>query len=393
MGEIGIRRREIAEQFKALYNQYPEHWVRAPGRAELLGTDTDDNQGYVLTMSIHLDTWIAFSRSSSSRMNIFSMNLAEGADFEIGDEPSGPSPSWDRYVSGVSKILLERGYEPKGVHAVIHSTVPLGGGLSSSASLETAAALMFQAAGSFSIEPKQTALICQRAENESVGVSCGILDQYSSVFGKRGSALLLDCRTLSHIEINVPSDIKIVICDTNVPRNLSGSEYGKRQQETIEGTRILRERDPQILALRDVNSPLFERLKDSLPDTIRRRTQFIVEENQRVLEFTAAMVRNDRKSMKRCCEQSFFGLRDLYEKSIPEMERMFEAMSTAPGAVAARQSGGGFGGCMIAYVDAGKVELFSAHVREAYKSATGITPATYITEPSEGAEVLKNFGN
>jgi galactokinase len=383
-----MRRQEIEEQFKKLYNSIPEYWVRAPGRAELLGTDTDDNQGYVLTMSIHLDTWIAFSRNASSHVNLYSMNLAESADFEIGMESSLPSEGWVPYVSGVSKILLEKGFEPKGVNAVIHSVLPLGGGLSSSASLETAAALMFQMAGAFSIEEKQTAMICQRAENESVGVSCGILDQYSSVFGKRGCALLLDCRSLTHIEIGIPPDIKVVICDTNVPRNLSESAYGKRQQETIEGTKLLRKLNPGIIALRDVNSPLFEELKGSLPDTIRKRSQFIVEENQRVLEFTAAMMRNDRVVMKRCCDGSFFGLRDLYEKSIPEMEKMFESMSQAPGAIAARQSGGGFGGCMISYVESNYVKPFSESVREAYKRATGINPATYITEPTEGAGVL-----
>jgi galactokinase len=383
-----MRRQEIVEQFERLFGSEPEHWVRAPGRAELLGTDTDDNEGYVLTMSINLDTWIAFSPSGSSLVSIHSMNLDLGTEFHIGEEPSEPKADWDRYVSGVSRVLREGGYEPKGVNAVIHSTVPLGGGLSSSASLETAAALMFQAAGSFAIGPKETALICQRAENECVGVACGILDQYSAVFGKRGSALLLDCRSLTHIEINIPSDIRVVICDTNVPRNLSDSEYGKRQQETIEATRILREQVPEIRTLRDVNSSMFGRLEDSLPETIRRRSRFIVEENQRVLEFTAAVVRNDRGSMKNCCERSFFGLRDLYEKSIPEMERMFEAMSSAPGIIAARQSGGGFGGCMIAYVDSRQVEPFSEHVKEAYRRATGITPATYISEPSAGAEFM-----
>lgn len=384
-----MRRQEIVEKYKQLFNSSPDYWVRSPGRAELLGTDTDDNQGYVLTMSIHLDTWIAFSRSESSRVNILSLNLGERAEYDIGKEPIDSSSNWDRYVSGVSKIFLERGFEPKGVNAVIHSTLPLGGGLSSSASLETAAALMFQMAGAFSGEKKQTALICQQAENESVGVSCGILDQYSSVFGKKGCALLLDCRSLTHIEISIPSDIKVVICDTNVPRNLSDSEYGKRQQETIEGTRLLRKQNPDILALRDVNSNMFAGLKDSLPDTIRKRSQFIVEENQRVLEFTAAMMRNDRVVMKRCCKESFTGLRDLYEKSIPEMERMFESMNHAPGVIAARQSGGGFGGCMIAYVESSQVEPFSKYVREAYKHATGITPATYITEPTEGSGVLK----
>ena len=380
---------EITARFKKLYGRDPEHWARAPGRAELLGTDTDDNQGYVLTMSIHLDAWIAFARAEAPRVRIHSMNLDRGTEFMIGCEPEQPSPSWDRYVSGVSKVLLAEGHRPTGVDAVVHGTVPIGGGLSSSASLEVAAALMFKTAGSFSLEPKQTALICQRAENESVGVMCGVLDQYSSVFGKRGAALLLDCRSLTHVEVRIPQDIKIVICDTNVPRTLSGSEYGKRRMETEEGTRILRGLDPEILTLRDVNTPLFERLEGSLPETIRRRCRFIVEENQRVMDFTAAVVRNDRVCMSGICERSFCGVRDLYEKTIPAMERMFESMSAAPGVIAARQSGGGFGGCLIAYVDAGRVEDFSAYVKDSYKGKTGIAPAVYITEPSEGAGMLR----
>jgi galactokinase len=284
--------------------------------------------------------------------------------------------------------MVEKGFRPAGADAVIHSTVPIGGGLSSSASLEVAAALMFQTVGSFTLGPKETALVCQQAENRSAGVMCGVLDQYSSIFGKRGAAMLLDCRSLSHIEVKIPSDIMIVICDTNVPRTLAGSEYGKRRAECEEGTGILRGLDPAILTLRDVSAPVFERLKGALPGTIARRCRFIVEENQRVMDFTAAVVRDDRPAMRKLCAESFGGLRDLYEKSVPQMERMFEAMSEAPGAVAARQSGGGFGGCMIAYVEADKVEAFSEHVLRAYGEKTGIAPAVYVTEPSEGAGPL-----
>lgn len=382
------RKNSMLARFRQLFGGEPQAWVRAPGRAELLGTDTDDHQGYVMTMSIHLDTWIAFRPSGSSATRVHSMNLDETAEFRVGEEPAEPAARWDRYVSGVSRILHLKGYRPRGVDAVIHSTVPIGGGLSSSASLEVAVALMLQASGDFELDAKEMARICQEAENQCVGVNCGILDQYSSVFGREGTAMLLDCRSLTHIEIHIPADIRIVICDTNFPRTLAGSEYAKRRQECEEGTRLMREREPSIQTLRDVNSPLFDRLKGGLPDVLRRRCQFVVEENQRVMDFTAAVVRGDRDGMRRFCAGSFEGLRDLYEKSVPAMERMFEAMSAGPGVIAARQSGGGFGGCMIAYVLADKVQAFADSVGRAYTSATGIEPAIYVTAPSAGAGPL-----
>ena len=383
------RKGEILSRFRALYKSEPEGWVRAPGRGELIGTDTDDHLGYVLTMAIHLDTWIAFRASGYPRVRIHSMNLEQDTEFRIGGEPAEPAGSWDRYVSGVSRILQAEGSQPKGVDAVVHGTVPLGGGLSSSASLEVAVALMFQAAGGFTLEPRQTALVCQRAENQCVGVMCGILDQYSSMFGKQGTAMLLDCRSLTHIEVRIPSDIRIVICDTNFPRALAGSEYAKRRQECDEGTRLLSQREPEIRTLRDVSAPVFARLKDTLPEPLRRRCQFIVEENHRVMDFTSAIVRDDRATMRRLCDSSFSGMRDQYEKTVPAMESMFEAMTSAPGVIAARQSGGGFGGCLVSYVLSDKVDAFSAHVREAYKAKTGIASTIHVTAPSQGAGMFE----
>jgi galactokinase len=389
MTDNNTRKKQILAKFRELYGDEPEGWVRAPGRAELLGTDTDDHQGYVLTMSIHLDTWVAYSRSGSAEVKVHSLNIGESTGFRVGDEPVKPASSWDRYVSGVSRILQMHGYKPAGAHAVIHSTVPIGGGLSSSASLEVATGLMFQATGSFSVDPKQLAQICQQAENQCVGVQCGILDQYSSVFGQQGTAMLLDCRSLSHILIKIPSDIRIVICDTNVPRTLAASGYAQRRKECDDGTAMLRERNPEILTLRDVNTPLLERLKDVLPKVNQQRCRFVVEENQRVMDFTAAVVRNDREQMRRYCAASFAGMRDLYEKTVPAMEHMFEAMSNGPGVIAARQSGGGFGGCMVAYVQADQVEPFSAYVRETYTEKSGVEAIVYVTEPSAGAGKLE----
>ena len=388
MSTQAARRETMSAKFRSLYGTAPTAWVRAPGRAELLGTDTDDHLGYVMTMGIHLDTWIAFRPSGSKRARVHSMNIDTSMEFAIVEEPAEPSASWDRYVNGVSRVLRLRGFQPAGVDAVIHSTVPIGGGLSSSASLEVASALMFQCAGGFALAPREMAEVCQQAENQCAGVMCGILDQYSSVFAKRGTALLLDCRSLTHVEVRIPSDLRIVICDTNFPRTLAGSEYAKRRQECDEGTRLLREQDPEIRTLRDVNTPLFERLKSGLPDVLRKRCQFVFEGNQRVVAFMAAVVSNDRAAMKELCSRSFVGERDLYEKTVPAMERMFEAMTSGPGVVAARQSGGGFGGCMIAYVEQGQVDRFAAHVQKTYREKTGIEPAIHVTEPSEGAGVL-----
>jgi galactokinase len=286
-------------------------------------------------------------------------------------------------------VLRLQGRELAGVEAVAHSTVPIGGGLSSSASLLVAVCHMHQAAGGFALEPKQTALACQQAENQDAGVNCGILDHYSSCFGLQGAALLLDCRSLTHVEVRLPADIRVVICDTNYPRTLAGSEYAKRRQECEEGTRLLQAREPSIRTLRDVNTPLFERLKHHLPEVLRRRCQFIFEENQRVVAFMAALVRDDRQDMRRLCEGSFFGERDLYEKTVPAMERMYEAMIGAPGVIAARQSGGGFGGCMLAYVQAESVDAFAAQVRKQYREKTGIEATIHATQPSAGAGALE----
>jgi galactokinase len=387
--EAAARRGAIEAKFRSLYGAEPSGWVRAPGRAELLGTDTDDNLGYVMTMAIHLDTWIAWRPSGTDRLQFHSMNVGQTLDYRLGEEPAAPASSWDRYVSGVSRILGLQGHHLVGAQAVAQSTVPIGGGLSSSASLLVAVCHMHQGASGFSLDPKQTALACQQAENQDAGVNCGILDHYSSCFGLQGTALLLDCRSLTHVEVRIPADIRVVICDTNFPRTLAGSEYARRRQECEEGTRLLQARDPSIRTLRDVNTPLFERLKHHLPEVLRRRCQFIFEENQRVVAFMAAVVRDDRQAMRRLCEESFFGERDLYEKTVPAMERMYEAMIGAPGVIAARQSGGGFGGCMLAYVQADRVAEFTERVRRQYQEKTGLEATIHVTEPSAGAGRLE----
>ena len=285
--------RAMRKKFRALYGGEPAGWVRAPGRAELLGTDTDDHLGYVMTMAIHLDTWIAF-RPSGSRPGAPALDEHATRPWTTGsgEEPTEPNGSWDRYVSGVSRVLRAAGARPErgGRGGPPHRSDRRGPellGLAPGGGLP-------HAPGGGRVQRwtrKETALACQQAENQDAGVNCGILDQYSSCFGLKGTALLLDCRSLTHVEVRIPADIRIVICDTNFPRTLAGSEYAKRRQECDEGTRLLAAQDPSIRTLRDVNTPLFERLKGALPEVLRKRCQFVFEENQRVVAFMAAVVR------------------------------------------------------------------------------------------------------
>lgn len=378
----------VAREFASRFGGEPAGWVRAPGRAELLGTDTDDHLGYVITMAVHLDTWIAYRPSGTARSRVFSVNTGEAIAFDVVAEYANPAPTFERYVQGVAAALAIRGYHVPGVDAVVHTTVPVGGGLSSSAALEVATALMFMHAGGFEVPPGQIALATQEAENNSAGVGCGILDQYSSVFGREGTALCLDCRALSHVEVTVPADVRIVVCDTNVKRTLAGSDYAKRREECDEATRILRQRDRGIRTLRDVSPSRFEILKSDLPEVLERRARFIVEENQRAVDFMAALVRDDRDQMRRICEASYDGMGRLYEKTISAMDHMHQAMTASPGCIAARQMGGGFGGCLVGYVEQDQVEAFAESVLEAYRARSGTEADVHPTRPSAGAGVL-----
>ncbi len=229
------------------------------------------------------------------------------------------------------------------------------------------------------------ALLGQRAENEFVGVPCGILDQYSSALGREGCSLLLDCRDLSSRAVPIAEGIAVVICDTRAERNLAGTEYRSRRAQCEEGVRILQGAYPEITALRDVSMAQFEARAGDLPDVVARRCRFIIEENQRVLDLAGALAEGDRARLAALFADSWAGARDLYEISVPAMEQMMESMLSGPGVIGARQAGAGFGGCMVALVEEGSVDAFRAHVEQAYARACGIQPSVYAVTAADGA--------
>jgi galactokinase len=374
----------IAKTFREQLGGEPTVWCRAPGRVDLMGSHTDYNLGYVLTLPIDRDTWIAARPREDRLVRLYSINLAEETSrFELDSIARVPGAAWINYVRGVATVLQAEGFALKGFDAVVHSTVPISSGLSSSAALECATATVFEAVSGFTLDPVQKSRLCQRAENQFVGVNCGILDQYTSCCGRAGCALLLDCRDLSSQAVPMAEAIRVVICDTKFKRELAGSEYGQRRAQCEEGARRL-----GLGALREISLERYEGREKELPVGVARRCRFIVEENERVLQMAKALTVGDEVAIRTLTAASFKGACELYEIGAPAMIALMDAMLKAPGVIGARQAGAGFGGCMVAFVRADAVEAFSQLVRQAYFAQTGIAPEVYAVEPAAGAEEL-----
>jgi len=388
------RKAIIEREFKKRFGRLPTSWAQAPGRVDLMGNHTDYNEGYVMTMAIDRNTWLAASPRGDRKVSVYSLNVEGGGEFDLNDiRHDGVSP-WTDYIRGVAAVFREKGFALRGFDGLVHSTVSFGSGLSSSAALEVVTATTLRMlAGGWELDPVKFALLCQRAENEFVGMNCGVLDQYSSTLGQAGRSLLLDCRDLTHRTASIPGDLEIVICDTRVKRELTGSEYGERRAQCEEGVRSLAAFYPGVTHLRDLTPEQFLAHEADLPERVAKRCRFIIEENRRVLDLAAALSADDRTAIRALTDASYVGARDLYEIVSPATEPMMEAVLTGPGLVGARQAGAGFGGCMVAFVEDGAVDAFADHVGTRYRAKTTVEPEVYAVRAAKGAGPLEFSGN
>jgi galactokinase len=385
---LSTRIEALVAQFRQQYGRSPELIVRAPGRVNLIGEHTDYNDGYVLPIAINRSVLAAATQRADRTVRLRAVDFGEQDAFSLDSIEHADRHRWSNYQRGVAVVLQEQGFDLPGVDLAIQSDVPPASGLSSSAALEVSMAVLWQTLVGFDLSRPELALLCQRAENTFVGVNCGIMDQFISALGQKCAALLIDCRSLEHRPVVLPDGGRVVVMDTRKARGLTDSAYNTRRAECEEGVRLLSAHLPDIRALRDVSLEQFECYGNDLPDNVFRRCRHVITENRRVLESVQAAEASDATTFGRLMNASHRSLRDDYQVSCVELDAMVEAAWRAPGVIGARMTGGGFGGCAVAFVEQEQADAFSQQVASEYQCATGLEPKVYVCTAEAGAGLV-----
>ena len=378
-----------------LHSRFVDHFegepqfFRAPGRVNLIGEHTDYNDGFVMPAALEYEARAAACRRPDRLIRIRSLNNDKAAEFDLDAADPKPLGDWTDYVFGVAVMLERAGMRIAGADILVFSSVPVGSGLSSSAALEVVVGNALLSLSGHEVDPVELAKICQQAENDYVGMRCGIMDQFISCNGVEGHALMIDCRSLESVPVPVDAKARIVVANSMVHHALADGEYNKRRQSCEEGVRLLRPALGAIRALRDVSLEDLEENRDLLPDITYRRCRHIVTENDRVLQAAEALQNADPETFGRLMNASHASMRDDYEISCEEIDILVDIAQAQQGVYGARMTGGGFGGCVVALVAAGAVEGFTANVRAAYEKATGHTSEICACAPQQGAGPLK----
>jgi len=354
----------------------------------LIGEHTDYNLGFVLPIALDMACFIAAGPGSDGMLRLYSTNMAETAEYAITDIGSLQKRGhWSDYAIGVAQQLHKLGIPLTPMDLAIHSTVPVGSGLSSSAALEisTALALLFGR----ELDRTELAQLARRAERDFVGVPVGIMDQYVSVFGEAHKAIRIDCRSLSYEAVPIPDQVSIVGVNSMVKHELGSSAYATRVRECAEAVEAIRTAYPGVESLRDVSSDMLDRCCASMPDNVFRRARHVCSENERVLAFTGAAADNDLLVMGRLFLASHRSMRDDYEISCEEIDFLVDTASSFSGVYGSRMTGGGFGGCTVNLVAPNRVEMFRQNITAAYQRHYGLTPEIFVCEPAAGAGELE----
>lgn len=382
----------VTGRYEELFGKAPQYLIRAPGRVNLIGEHTDYNDGFVLPMAIDRAVWIAMRPRADRKLILHSLDFDDVAEIDL-DNLRYDNAGWREYVKGVA-FILRADHPLSGWEGVLGGDVPIGAGLSSSAAVEMAAARAFAVAGNLPWDAARMARIGQRAENEWVGMNCGIMDQMISAAGQRDHALLIDCRSLETWAVPLPPDTVVVILDTATRRGLVDSAYNERRAQceaaaAFFGVPALRDVDMRTFDQKTIDMQPFE-AGGGLDPVARRRARHVISENERTVAAAEALRRGDAPAMGRLMNASHTSMRDDFEISRVEMDTMVDLAQAEPGCYGARMTGGGFGGAAVALVRSAAADQFAAAVAGGYRQATGLDPQIYICTATDGAAVVSD---
>jgi galactokinase len=378
---------KVSNKFKELYKETPLI-VRSPGRVNLIGEHTDYNMGFVLPAAIDKAIYFAIAPRSDNECKVFALDMNDQFDFEI-NKLNKSEKGWPNYLMGVVEQLNNLGYKLKGFNCVFGGDIPIGAGLSSSAALEAGLAFALNHMFNLEIENISLVKIAQKAENEFVGVKCGIMDQFINIFGKSGNVLRIDCRSLEYdyFPFNY-NNLSIVLFDTRVSHSLASSEYNQRRKECGEGVRIIRNDFPLIQSLRDVSIDLLNEYSLKMDKTVYSRCRYAVEENDRLLKACTALENRDLVNFGSLMYKTHEGLSKDYEVSCKELDYLVELTISNPHVFGSRMMGGGFGGCTINLIENDSIEQVSNKIAIEYRQKYNLEAGIYITKISNGTGIV-----
>lgn len=377
----------VKKLFVETFNEEPVI-VRSPGRINLIGEHTDYNMGYVLPAAINKAAYLAIKERNDDVIFIVAADLNESYTTTVG-KCNYSDRGWPNYLICIVDQLLKINKKIKGFNAVISGDVPLGAGMSSSAAVECATIFALNHLFDLGLDQLEMVKLAQKGENEFVGVNCGIMDQFASVFGKKGHVVKLDCRSLAYEYVPFEIEgIKIVLFDSMVKHSLASSEYNVRTSQCSEGVSIIQKKYPEVKTLRDADIQMVEECLSQQSADIYHRCKFVVEENNRLLAACEDLKLNQIADFGQKMYETHFGLSELYEVSCPELDFIVSCAKKEPSILGARMMGGGFGGCVITLVKEADLDNVVKRIKDAYWNKMNIGMNVYITEIEEGTHII-----